>query len=350
MRADGILTTPWRRLWAVLALGVLLALPTARAADAEASVPVVRALLFYGEPCPDCGVLFEYLIPALRERYGPRLEMGALDASAPEAAPLYQSAVGGAPPSEALRLPAAVVGAEVLLGLDAIATTLGDGFEALAARPDASRWPALPGLSGLLPDALGRIEAQLARMPTAEPQAAAPGPADRDRVANALAVVVLVGMVLALVHSVVRARRPGRHAPASAWLVPLAALVGIGVSAYTGYTSLAGVAPVCGPIGSCDLVQASEYAKLFGIPLGVLGVLGYGAVLAAWAAGRRLSPRGGGWRWLPWAIAFVGVVFSIRLTALEPFVIGHTCLWCLASAVTMSALLWIVSGETRQHA
>jgi uncharacterized membrane protein len=154
-------------------------------------------------------------------------------------------------------------------------------------------------------------------------------------------------MVVALLHSLVRVRRPAGVAGTGPWLIPVATAVGIGISAYTAYTSLAGVAPVCGPLGGCAAVQNSDYSRLFGIPMGLLGLLGYAAVLVTWLAARRWSPDGGGWRWVPWLIALAGVLFSIRLTALEPFVIGHTCLWCLGSAVAMTGLLWLLSGETR---
>ena len=38
-----------------------------------------------------------------------------------------------------------------------------------------------------------------------------------------------------------------------------------------------------------------------------------------------------------------GVLFSIYLTFLEPFVIGATCAWCLSSAVIMTLLLLLVT-------
>jgi len=41
-----------------------------------------------------------------------------------------------------------------------------------------------------------------------------------------------------------------------------------------------------------------------------------------------------------WLVALVGTLFSIYLTVLEPFVIGATCMWCVASAVAMTLLLW----------
>jgi uncharacterized membrane protein len=40
-------------------------------------------------------------------------------------------------------------------------------------------------------------------------------------------------------------------------------------------------------------------------------------------------------------LAAIGVMFSIYLTFLEPFVIGATCAWCLASAIIITALFWL---------
>jgi uncharacterized membrane protein len=44
------------------------------------------------------------------------------------------------------------------------------------------------------------------------------------------------------------------------------------------------------------------------------------------------------------AMSLLGVVFSIYLTTLEPFVIGATCAWCLTSAIVQAAILWLASG------
>jgi uncharacterized membrane protein len=330
----------------------LLGPPVAAASDAAASPPAVRALLFYAPECTECEAVFEYLVPALHERYGARLEMAAVDVGDPAGEALYRAAGVYGLPAEWQGQPVAVAGENALVGLDAIAATLGDGFGALAASPGAARWPELPGLKALLAEGTRTVQGRLAAAPRAalaEP-AGASEPSPHDRIANGVAVLVLAGMVLALLHSIARVRRVTVPSGSGAWLMPAAVIVGVGISAYTGYTSLAGVAPVCGPLGGCAAVQDSEYSRLFGIPMGILGVLGYSAVLVAWLIGRRLSPEGGGWRWLPWLIALGGVLFSIRLTALEPFVIGHTCIWCLGSAIAMTSILWLLSGETRRPA
>ena len=39
--------------------------------------------------------------------------------------------------------------------------------------------------------------------------------------------------------------------------------------------------------------------------------------------------------------AWLGTLFSVYLTFLEPFVIGATCMWCITSALVMMALLWV---------
>ena len=36
-----------------------------------------------------------------------------------------------------------------------------------------------------------------------------------------------------------------------------------------------------------------------------------------------------------------GILFSIYLTFLEPFMIGASCLWCLSSAILMAALMYL---------
>lgn len=124
------------------------------------------------------------------------------------------------------------------------------------------------------------------------------------------------------------------------WLIPVLIVIGIGVAAYLSYVETQSVETMCGPIGDCNAVQQSRYATLFGfLPVGVLGLLGYLGLLAAWLA-RKVLPRFA----KPADIAFFGmaffaVAFSLYLTYLEPFVIRAVCLWCLTSAVIVTLLL-----------
>ena len=163
----------------------------------------------------------------------------------------------------------------------------------------------------------------------------------------ALAMVVIVCMVAALLFVGVVLWRAftGRSVPSGpTWLgiaIPVLALIGLGVAGYQSYVETQLVDAFCGPIGDCNAVQASPYARLFGvIPIGVLGVLGYLAIMAAWVWGRIRSDR---WSkpmfWVIFVLALFGTLFSLYLTFLEPFVIKAVCMWCLSSAVIMTLLM-----------
>jgi uncharacterized membrane protein len=111
------------------------------------------------------------------------------------------------------------------------------------------------------------------------------------------------------------------------------------VAGYLAYIETQAVAAICGPVGDCNTVQTSAYAKLFGIPIGVIGMVAYAAMLAVWVWGRARDH--GLPRWLLLAMTAFGVAFSIYLTYLEIFVIRAVCMWCLTSAVIMTALLLV---------
>lgn len=167
-----------------------------------------------------------------------------------------------------------------------------------------------------------------------------------DPAGNGAAIAVLILMLAALVlvagDVVGRIRIP---APPD-WAIPALALVGMAVALYLAFVEVAGVEAVCGPVGDCNTVQQSEYARIFGIPVGLLGVVGYGILLALWGVGR-LTP--GSWRArarrVIWWMALAATGFSVYLTFLEPFVIGATCAWCLTSAAVATSILVAATPE-----
>ena len=127
-------------------------------------------------------------------------------------------------------------------------------------------------------------------------------------------------------------------------------LVGCGIAAYLAYVETAQVSAICGPVGDCNTVQQSEYARLFGIiPMAVLGLGAYLAILILWPLAHYGRGRLAELAALAlFAMALLGTLFSIYLTFLEPFVIGATCAWCLASAVIITSLFWLSTPPFRQ--
>lgn len=165
--------------------------------------------------------------------------------------------------------------------------------------------------------------------------------------------VVLVILLVALVYAsmVIGFGLLGRAVPLGpdwiTFVVPILCVLGLGVAGYLTFVETRQVAAICGPVGDCNTVQSSAYAKLFGfMPVGLVGILGYLAILAAWAVAQFREGR------LPdlaalavFAFALFGVLFSIYLTYLELAVILAVCMWCLMSAVIMAALLVLTSGS-----
>jgi uncharacterized membrane protein len=110
------------------------------------------------------------------------------------------------------------------------------------------------------------------------------------------------------------------------------AVLGIAVAGYLVYVHYADVDPVCNIAHGCHKVQTSSYAELAGIPVALLGLLGYVTILAA------LLAPGEAARMAAALVALVGFGFSMYLTYRELFTIEAICQWCVASAILMTGL------------
>jgi len=106
------------------------------------------------------------------------------------------------------------------------------------------------------------------------------------------------------------------------------ALLGLAISAYLTWVHYAGIEPVCSSISDCERVQSSDYAELVGIPVAVLGLAGYSAILASlWTRADVTA-----------LLAYLAVAFSGYLTWAELFKIDAICQWCVASALITVAI------------
>jgi uncharacterized membrane protein len=110
------------------------------------------------------------------------------------------------------------------------------------------------------------------------------------------------------------------------------AVLGIAVAGYLVYVHYADIDPVCNIAHGCHKVQTSQYAELAGIPVALLGLIGYVTILAA------LLVPGEPARMVAALTALVGFGFSLYLTYRELFTIDAICQWCVASAVLMTGL------------
>jgi len=112
------------------------------------------------------------------------------------------------------------------------------------------------------------------------------------------------------------------------------AIVGLGIASYLTYVHYAGIKPACTAGESCTKVQTSVYSELAGIPVALIGLLGYIAIV-----GSLLVPQNENTRLATMSFTVVGFGFSAYLTYRELFSIHAVCEWCASSAVIMTILM-----------
>jgi len=110
------------------------------------------------------------------------------------------------------------------------------------------------------------------------------------------------------------------------------ALIGLAIAAYLTVVHYAGGTPVCAIAHGCATVQKSSYAELAGVPVALLGLLGYVAILAS------LAGDGERARTVTAGLCFAGFGFSAWLTWVEVGELHAICVWCVGSALCMTAL------------
>jgi uncharacterized membrane protein len=336
---------------------------------------VVHAVLFYSPNCGHCQFVITVSFPPLFEQYGDQLYIVGVDVTQPDGQVLFMAALqhfnlesGG--------VPFLVVGDTYLVGSVDIPEKFSGLIEQYLEQGGVD-WPAITGLAEAMAPAQSTevappIEATPPRAAKTIPASPTPitlnltptpgllvtgghsgglgAKFTRDLLGNTLAVTVLALMLLSVSVAISYFRRALNASKietvrARWWdgLIPVLCLIGLGVAGYLAYVETAQVEAVCGPVGDCNSVQQSAYARLFGVlPIGILGVIGYLMILLTWAVGRSASRRMAAFTRLALlGLTAFGVLFSIYLTFLEPFVIGATCAWCLTSAIVMTALFWL---------
>ena len=112
-------------------------------------------------------------------------------------------------------------------------------------------------------------------------------------------------------------------------------IIGLGWATYLTYVHYSGEAPVCSIKGNpCAQVQKSVYSELGGVPVALIGAIGYLVILAT-----LLASDGERSRFAAAALTLGGFGFSVYLTYREVFTLHKICEDCVASAVIMTILM-----------
>ena len=120
--------------------------------------------------------------------------------------------------------------------------------------------------------------------------------------------------------------------------IAAAATVGLAIAAYLTVVHYAHSSPIC-TSGGCEKVQHSSYAKLAGLPVALLGVFAYVAIIgsAAW--------RGVEGALTGCVVALSGAAFSAYLLWAQIARIHAICVWCVGSDLVMGCLVVLCAAR-----
>ena len=324
------------------ALVLLLTIPTNMKADANRSeLPVVHVVMFYSNGCPYCDQILTGTLPVLQDKYQAKLSILLINvATLDDINNLYSLGAALGLGKEQVLVPFLVIDYIALVGADEINAQISDLIDKYLSSGGIDL-PNIPQLDSLLATGI----AFTAFDPSSE-HIAQTAPTNNTTGMN-LAWGVMAFMAIAIILAgafVVRAFQGKPLGALKVWLdfaIPILAILGLGASIYLTYVDVSHTQALCGPVGDCNTVQSSPYAKLFGFfPVAVLGMLGYIAILITWTWRRMRSDsiaRMAGP--ILYGMALFGTLFSVYLTYLELFIIRAVCIWCLSSAIIITAVM-----------
>lgn len=333
-----------RTMLLLLLLGSLLvtlghALP-ALAQETGSPTGEVRVVYFTSPLCSFCLQVQERDLPPLEAQYGDDLYILRVDTTTALGQRLFETAWEQyAVPPERRGTPTMIINDTVLVGALEIPTQL-PGLVAELLVAGGNDWPSIPGLEEAI--ALDAEFEEAGGRPLWQARFL------RDLPANAISATLLVLMlVLAVALTRPALWRSQFLARVPLWVKIGIALIGLGIALYLLNVEVTKTDAFCGPIGECNVVQQSRYATLFGfLPMALFGALGYAAILATYIYEQWIrGPYAGMMPLVRFLLAAFGFLFSIWLTYLQPFVIGATCVWCLASAITMIFTVVLNAGS-----
>jgi uncharacterized membrane protein len=120
-------------------------------------------------------------------------------------------------------------------------------------------------------------------------------------------------------------------------------LAGLGmlVSAYMTVYKLTDNQTMCLGNGGCSVVNSSVFSEVYGIPVALIGFLGYSAILAVLIIASRSTLLGSNASLLVFGLCLTGFIFTVYLIYVEIALIRALCPFCLASQAIMTILFAI---------
>jgi uncharacterized membrane protein len=119
-------------------------------------------------------------------------------------------------------------------------------------------------------------------------------------------------------------------------------IIGLLVSVYMTIFKITNNESMCIGSHGCSIVNSSRYAEVYGIPVAVLGVVGYAAILAVLFLERRPGFFQENGTLLFFGLSLTGFLFTLYLIYVEVALIKAYCPFCITSQIVMT-LIFILS-------
>jgi len=131
------------------------------------------------------------------------------------------------------------------------------------------------------------------------------------------------------------------------------ATIGTVIASYLLAIRFAGIPAICGPalgpFGGCTKVEASVYSSIGPVPVALVGVVGSLVLLVASVHYLRTRSTISLNIWV--LAAMVGAAIELVLIAIQAFVIGAWCGWCLLYGLTviLSAVAAVIAAAQAER-
>jgi uncharacterized membrane protein len=119
-------------------------------------------------------------------------------------------------------------------------------------------------------------------------------------------------------------------------------IIGLLVSIYMTIYKITSNDSMCIGSGDCKTVNASRYAEVYGIPVAVLGIAGYSAILAVLLLERKPGFFQQNGTLLFFGLSLTGFLFTLYLIFVETVLIKAYCPFCITSQTAMT-IIFIIS-------
>ena len=119
-------------------------------------------------------------------------------------------------------------------------------------------------------------------------------------------------------------------------------IIGVLVSIYMTVYKISGNEGMCLGSGDCSTVNASRFSEVNGIPVAVIGIVGYLAILGVHLFENRSPFMRKNATLLIFGMALTGFIFTVWLVYIEIAVLKALCPFCVTSQVAMT-LIFIIA-------